>query len=191
MQGSASVSEHPPAHREFALALLKAESSCCPRTRKAEEQHHRSTASLLGSPGSGTDLGQPGDNSQLGSASFTPRRNPGGLAGLASHLLAIKSLRAWESISSGLCSAANPGDEPTNESCSQLPTGLRAGSPEELFAFSFTPWMSVAAWSLGYLLGCEMPGREHTLLAEGCKALWQAELEPGTPQGMAQACMES
>lgn len=189
MQGSVSVSEHPPDHREFALALLKAEASCCPRTCK--EQHHRSTASLLGSPRSGTDLGQPGCNSQLGSASFTLRRNPGGLAGLASHLLAIKSLRAWESISSGLCSAANPGDEPANQSCSQLPTGLRAGSPEELFAFSFTPWMSVAAWSLGYLLGCELPGREHRLHAAGCKAARQAGLEPGTSQGMAQPRMGS
>lgn len=99
------------------------------------------------------NLGQPGCNSQLGSASFTPRRNPGGTAGLASHLLAIKSLRAWESISSELSSAANPGDELANESHSRLPTGLGAGSPEELFAFPFSPWMSVAVWSLGVFSG--------------------------------------
>ena len=131
------------------------------------------------------DLGQPGCNSQLGSASFTPRRNPGGPAGLASHLLAIKSLRAWESISSELSSATNPGDEPANESCSQLPTGLGAGSPEELFAFSFTPWMSVAAWSSGCLLGRELLGREHALRAGGCKASLCTGLEPGTFPGTA------
>lgn len=133
------------------------------------------------------DLGQPGRNSQLGSASFTPRKNPGGPAGLPSHLLAIKSLRAWESISSELTSAADPGAEPANKSCSRLPTGLRAGPAEVLFAFSFTPWMGVAAWSSGSLLWRELPGREqHMLCAGGCEASWHAGLEPGTSPGMAQ-----
>lgn len=77
-------------------------------------------------------LGQPGHRSQLGSASFTPGRNPGGPAGLASHLLAIKTLRGWESISSEL---SKPRDEPANERCSQLPAAPGLAGQESCLLF--------------------------------------------------------
>ncbi|XP_032301518.1 uncharacterized protein LOC116653633 [Coturnix japonica] len=108
----------PPRWGEFALPLPRGGS-------RAGSCHRRSAAPAGVSPGiaaprlagwlSLAGFGLPG------SASFTPRRNPGGLAGLASHLLAIKSLRGWESISSEL---SKPRDKAANERPSQLPTGL-------------------------------------------------------------------